>query len=235
MSEYNDWKALVAKTFPQGHAEGFAGYPLLGEELPADLNRVPGEPWQLRLTLNSSFSAQELAGLLEDVEQICLCSEALSLRGQVGRAELYLEADESEDAWSTDVRGEFSGEPLQQRQTVWRKADFERTEVELRPDGQILRNLALVQEQRQEGYVVVSSSQSAGGEAEALIGDVLAYWCGAVGGAHVLEVSQQPGEKFESLWNRLCAVRLLRYEADLAYPEEPLAGAGFFTALAVSR
>lgn len=235
MSGRDDWKAVVAKTFPEGHAEGFAGYPLLGEEQSGETVGTPGEPWQLRLSLNSSFSAEELEALLEGVEQVCLRSEALAHRAQVNERELYLEDAVNEEAWSADIRAEFSGQPLPQRQTVWKKSELERTEVEIQPDGQILRNLAIVREHRQAGYVTVSSSQSAGGEAEALIGDVLAYWCGAVGGAHVLEVSQQPGEEFESLWNRLCAVRLLRYEADLAHPEDPLAGAGFFSALALPR
>ena len=226
MSYREDWEAVVAQKFPEGHAAGFPGYPLLGDELSSESASPSQEPWRLRLSLSSEFSEVELQALLEGVEEVCLCSQAVELQTQVGEAELFLEGVESENAWSTEQRGrDESGT------TIWRRGERERVEMEISPGSQILTEVAHVRKRRGEGHLVVTSHQSAGGEAEALISDVLAYWCGAVGGAQVLEVAQQPGEGFESLWNRLCAVRLLRYEADLGCPQEPLAGAGFFSAL----
>lgn len=221
------WKAAVEKAFPAGHAAGFPGYPLLGGELA----ERPGEsraPWRLRLTLRAAFEPDQLMALLEDVEEVCLLDEAASLRSQIGEKELYGEGG----AWTLRERHESSLGPLSGERSIWTGPGGERVEQTVFADGMLLRNLALLRSApRLEPEVsrwLVSSAVSADGETEGLIADTLAYWTGAVGGADVLEVAQRPGEGFETLWARLNICRLLRWEAALGQPGDPLAGAGLF-------
>lgn len=225
------WRASVAKAFPQGYLEGFPGYPLLGEELAAAEARG-GKPWKLRLALVTTFPPELLEALLEDVEEIRLDGSA-EVSGLRGDREVYDERSAGTGVWTLGERDELTDGLLAVRRTTWREKERVRVEHEVAPDGRILRNLAWLRSRPEDGRWVVSSSRGAKGEAEELIVDTLAYWTGAVAGVDVLEVSQQPDEGFESLWNRLCAVRLLRHEADLAAPADALAGAGFFASCSV--
>lgn len=227
------WRASVAKAFPQGCLEGFPGYPLLGQELAAAESRG-GKPWKLRLALVTPFAPDLLEALLEDVEEIRLGGSA-EVPGLRGGREVYDERSAGPSVWTLGERDELRDGLLAVRRTTWRYLEQTRVEHEVAPDGWILRNLAWLRSRPEGERWVVSSSRGAKGEAEELIADTLAYWTGAVAGVDVLEVAQQPGEGFESLWNRLCAVRILRHEADLAAPEDALAGAGFFTSCSVEK
>lgn len=224
------WRAVVEKAFPQGHAPGYPGYPLLGQEIP-EAQGCKIAPWRLRLTLREIFEASQMEALLEGVEEVRWTgTETSGLLEFLGERQLYLETGESGSAlpWALNHACELHDSPFPARKAVWIRQGERRTEFEGQPDGQLLRNIGWLRAQGEQGRWVVSSSRSANGQAEELIADTLAYLTGAVAGVAVLEVAQQEGERFESLWNRLCAVRLLRHEAELSLCQDPLAGAGFF-------
>lgn len=225
------WRAIVEKAFPQGHAAGFPGYPLLGAELSGTAGSQVS-PWKLRLTLRESFEAPQMKALFEDVEEVRWAgAESAELLEFLGDRQLYLEASGSATAstWTLTRTCVLEASPFPTRSTEWTREGESRTELEAQPDGQILRNMAWLKARGDEQSWVVSSSRSASGEADELIADTLAYLTGAVAGVGVLEVAQQEGEGFASLWNRLCAVRLLRHEAELSLLQDPLQGAGFFS------
>lgn len=229
------WAEAVQKSFPEGHAPGFAGYPLLGEELPDEAVR-PADPWKLRLSLCQECSSDQLEGLLDDVQQVHLTKAALSLAGSplLAQVELFLEQGEG-PGWTLGERLDINLGPLSSERLTWRKGGQSLIEQVVMVDKALLRNLAWLRslpgEHPEVARWVVRSNRSAGGEAEGLIGDTLAYLAGAVGGAGVLEVAQQPGESFDTLWPRLNIPRLLRWEAGLGAPGDALAGAGVFAAL----
>ncbi len=226
------WQASVSKSFPQGYLEGFSGYPLLGEESSAETRG--NKSWKLRLALVTPFSPELLQALTEDVEEIRLggTAEVSGLRDDL---EIYDERTALTGVWTLGEREEILEGPFSVRRTTWRENQRSLVEHEVAPDGRILGNLAWLRSRPEGERWVVSSNRSAKGEAEELIADTLAYWTGAVAGVDVLEIAQQPDEGFESLWNRLCVVRLLRHEADLAAPEDALAGAGFFARCSVEK
>lgn len=227
------WEAAVAKLFPQGAPEGFPGYPLLGPENPQAEARAVS-PWRLRLSLLSKFSSQQLEALLDDVEEVVLGPE-FDGWDVPERLDCYRLGDGQGAGWRLEESEDFQDGPLPVRRDCWRDGARTRFESRVTLDGQILRNLSWLASRPPAERWVVSSSRSASGEAEELVADTLAYWTGAVAGVAVLEVAEQPDEGFESLWNRLSALRLLRHEADLARPGDPLAGAGFFTSCPQAR
>ncbi len=228
------WKAAVGKAFPEGHAPGFPGYPLLGGELAQEMAGNPA-PWRLRLTLRTAFEADQLEALLEDVEEVHLLDAAGALAPTVGSRELYGEGG----SWTVRSAEETALGPLSGEKVFWTGPAGDRLEQTVVADGMVLRNLALLRTARTEQPDVsrwlVSSAVSAEGETEGLIADTLAYWTGAVGGADVLEVAQRPGEAFETIWARVNICRLLRWEAALGQPGDALAGAGLFQSLSSAR
>ena len=218
------WEATVAKIFSQGTAEGFPGCPLLGAEVPDAVARELA-PWRLRLSLHSRFTPEQMDALLDDVEEAVL---GPGLDGWVAPARVECYRTGSGQGWRLEESEDFQGGPLPVRRNSWRDGERTRSEHRVDLDGQVLRNLSWLGQRPGHERWVVASSRGASGEAEELVADTLAYWTGAVAGVAILEVAEQPGEGFESLWNRLSALRLLRHEADLACPGDPLAGAGFF-------
>lgn len=227
------WLEAVGKAFPSGHA--VEGYPLLGGELSGTAAEVPLAPWRLRLSLCSAFEADQLAALLEDVEEVHLHDGAATLAESVGERELFGPSG----AWTVVRREEAPLGPLPGEVVVWGGSAGERRERTAVADGMLLKNLALLRAARTEfpevDRWVVASAVSAQGETEGLIADTLAYWTGAVAGVEVLEVAQRPGEGFETLWARLNICRLLRWEAHLAAPGDALSGAGLFDELATTE
>lgn len=230
------WLEVVGKSFPDGHAPGFSGYPLLGDER-QEPARVEGSRWALRLALREVFDPAAFAALLEDVQELHWCGEAgVDLPTPPG-CEVY-SRESSGSGWELLSQDAAERGQLGVLRRSWRKGPQTVTEECVSLDGQVLRNLALLRSFRETlsgvDRWVVRSSVSAGGETEGLINDTLAYWTGAVGGVDVLEVEQQPGEDFETLWARLSICRLLRWEADLARPGDVGAGAGIFSDLGLS-
>jgi hypothetical protein len=228
------WEQTVAAAFPQRHAPGYAGYPLLGPERPEAEPRSLSR-WQLRLALRDDLPALDLAALLEDVDQVRL-SRPPAPGMALGDREVFLEQGPGDPAWSLLSRESAALGPLPGERLHWQRAERTSIEQVVLADGQILRNLALLRaaaEQHPEvDRWVVRSSLSAASEAEGLIGDTLAYWTAAVAGVHVLEVEQQPAEPFATLWSRLNVPRLLRWESELGEPGDALCGAGLFDSLA---
>lgn len=232
------WLEAVAKAFPDGHAPGFPGYPLLGEELAdSDLGAAASERprWRLRLALREVFEEAAMLALVEDVDELRWCGAEDAVLSWPG-PELY-GASASPEGWTLERQESVTHGRLPGIRLSWRKGEVQRTEDCLGLDGQVLRNLAQLRTLRatlpQVDRWVVSSSVSAAGETEGLISDTLAYWTGALAGVDVLEVEQQPGEDFETLWARLSICRLLRWEADLAQPGDACDGAGMFSALSL--
>ena len=231
------WLEAVGKAFPEGHAAGFPGYPLLGDEIPGVDSASKVSRWALRLTLLEPFEPAVLAALTEDVQEVRLRAGAQSMASSIHGPELFMD-EQGQSCWAlaeqeSVIRGTLSG----QRRT-WRREDQSRLEESLLLDGQVLRNLARLRSlpgsHPDVDRWVVCSATSADGETEGLIADTLAYWSGAVAGVDVLEVEQQPGESFETLWARLSICRLLRWEAELGHPGDACDGAGVFPALVSS-
>lgn len=230
------WLETVKKTFPDVHASGFPAYPLLGSELSSEEARVVPKPWKLRLALCEEIESDLWEGLLEDVQELRLSFDAgIDERLLVG-IDVYREDGAGSGDWML-VRRETSEIPhWPSEQAVWRREESTLLEHSITLDGMFLRNLSLlrntIDEHPEVDRWVAHSAVSASGETEGLIADTIAYWAAAVGGAQVLEIRQQPGESFDTLWARLNICRLLRWESDLGEPGDALTGAGFFTELA---
>lgn len=226
------WLEAINKAFPEGHAAGFPGYPLLGDEI--SQSEASFARWKLRLTLVEPFEDAILAALTEDVQEVRLRAAALSLASSINGPELFSD-EQGRDCWTLAEHECVSRGPLSGERRTWRCAEQTRLEECLKVDGQVLRNLADLRRLRAGSpdvdRWVVRSATSGAGETEGLIADTLAYWTGAVAGADVLEVEQQPGESFETLWARLSICRLLRWEAELAQPGDACAGAGLFSTM----
>ncbi len=230
------WLEAVGKAFPEGHAPGFQGYPLLGSEL-SDSPPLPRPAWALRLTLREVFEPDTLAALLEDVQEVRLIGNAASMAASIESRELYAQ-EAGEKGWSLRSEVEASWGPLSGQRRVWARADVTRTEVSLVADGLVLRNLALLRalpgREPDTDRWLLRSAVSADGQTEGLIADTLAYWTGAVAGVEALEVEQQSEESFDTLWARLNICRLLRWEAELGHPGDAGAGSGLLHELSLA-
>ena len=235
------WLEAINKAFPEGHAAGFPGYPLLGDEV--SQSEAAFARWELRLTLVEPFEDAILAALTEDVQEVRLRAAAQALAPsfmgpEPDGPELFLD-QEVQGCWTLAECKTVSRGPLSGERRTWRCAEQTRLEECLKVDGQVLRNLADLRRLKASSpdvdRWVVRSAASGVGETEELIAETLAYWTGAVAGADVLEVEQQPGESFETLWARLSICRLLRWEAELAQPGDACAGAGLFSTMICAR
>ncbi len=228
------WLDSVGEAFPEGHAAGFPGYPLLGAET-AEPVRHPHR-WRLRLSLCQMVEPEQLVSLLEDVDEVRLQGEALALEPQLQGVERYLEgqAEGLSPCWALSEDEAATLGPLAARRVTWTsEAGGRQAELIVNLDSMLLRNLALLRSGPLDGpRLVVSSAVSAGGETEGLIADTVAYWTGAVAGVAALEVAQQELEDFPTLWARLNICRLLRWESELGQAEDACAGAGLFQSLA---
>lgn len=239
------WLQAVEKAFPQGHAPRFPGYPLLGSELSGDPSlTADSSPWRLRVALVEPLDSDQCAALLEDVEELRLSGELVGadVKGALAKGELssdklelYCEQETGAPAWRLLERHTVAVGPWAAERSVWAREGKSVVEQSLVLDSMVLKNLAALRAAMEKAPEVdrwvVSSSVSASQETEALIADTVAYLTGAVAGATVLEVIQQPGERFETVWARLNICRLLRWEAELGQPGDALTGAGLFAEL----
>lgn len=257
MTQEQAWGDLVAKTSagvrPEGYAAPVPGmtshYPLLGAELPTrsgEESKVV-KPWRIRLRLCKMVSPEEFVALAEDVEEIGLSPE-LKLAGfplqAAEEARIFVESVVADPEralvadgrlWTLVDEESVSHGPFAMWDRRWRQGADERVERVVEPDGLLLRNLSLLEQMRDTHLSVdswvVRSNVSAGGTADGLIADTLAYWSGAVAGVDVLEVAQQAEEEFSSLWARLNILRVFRWEAGLAVVPDATSGAGVFSSL----
>jgi hypothetical protein len=203
--------------------------------------RVDGttSPWRLRLALCEVFEDDQVAALKEGVDEVRLLAGAHSMKDRFSSMDLFLEDSEPGQAWGMIAKKAVALESLVGQEVRWARGDQRLIEHVITPDGHLLRNLASLKTRSVACPEVqrwaITSSVSASGEAEGLIADTLAYWTGAVAGVEVLEVIQQPGESFDTLWARLGICRLLRWEAELGGPGDVLDGAGLFDEIAVAH
>jgi hypothetical protein len=190
------------------------------------------------LALCETFQPDLLAALIEDVQEIRLLAAGGAMKGEVSGLDLFLEGEPSSGAWSLLSQEDVTVGAWSGRRVTWGQGEQTLVEQTLLVDSMVLKNLALLgnlsKQHPEVDRWVVASAASCDGQAESLIADTLAYWSGAVAGVNVLEVEQQPGEGFDTLWARLGICRLLRWEADLAQPGDALSGAGLFVELAAS-
>lgn len=211
------------------------GYPLLGQEDPSAVPR-PVAAWRLRLALLQPVEPELRAALFEGVEELRLQGDALSLASEELALSIFCEEGPAATThWTLSAPAREVAGVVPTRHRSWSRGEERLSEQTWYLDSLVLRNLGSLRHSiahQPSERLVVTSSVSAERQAEGLIADTLAYWTGAVGGASVLEVEQQPGEPLTSLWSRLNVCRLLRWEAGLAEPGDPLAGASLFTQLA---